>query len=227
MVKHLLHNPVFNALLSGDKELSFGTDDVKYFDEMVSPFVAFNENYKRGFSDLYELLPSGRKILYAIPAAVTQPAGWQLQHEIKGLQFVYGAGKEIKNEFENVQPLEEQHIEQMIHLAALTKPGPFGKGTIKFGSYYGIFDHEKLVAMTGQRLHVENFTEISAVCTHPDYTGIGYARILLQHQLQLILQQEQHPFLHVREDNGRAIELYQRLGFEVSRKMNFYFMKRQ
>jgi predicted GNAT family acetyltransferase len=118
------------------------------------------------------------------------------------------------------------HIDQMVQLAALTRPGPFGKGTIKFGSYYGIFDGEKLVSMTGQRLHIENFSEISAVCTHPDYTGKGYARTLLLHQLGIILQAGQQPFLHVREDNTRAIELYQRLGFKISRKMNFYFMKR-
>ena len=80
--------------------------------------------------------------------------------------------------------------------------------------------------MTGQRLHVQNCTEISAVCTHPDYAGKGYAYTLLQHQLQLILQQDQRPFLHVREDNQRAIALYQRLGFTISRSMNFYFMKR-
>ena len=81
--------------------------------------------------------------------------------------------------------------------------------------------------MTGQRLHVNNFTEISAVCTHPVHTGKGYAYTLLQHQLQLILQQDQQPFLHVREDNQRAIALYQRLGFTISRSMNFYFMKRE
>ena len=115
----------------------------------------------------------------------------------------------------------------MINLARLTKPGPFGKKTIDFGYYFGIFENEKLVAMTGQRLHVQNFTEVSAVCTHPDHVGKGYANTLLQHQLQLILQQGQHPFLHVRDDNQRAIALYERLGFVVSRAMNFYFMKKE
>ena len=225
-MQHLLHNPVYNALLSGDKALSLGTDAVKYFDEAVSPFVGFKESYTKGFDDLHELLPPGRKILYAIPSAITQPAGWQIRHEIKGLQFVYEGKGEIKNEFANVLPLGEEHIDQMIQLAALTKPGPFGPGTIRFGSYYGIFEDEKLVAMTGQRLHVQNFTEVSAVCTHPDHTGKGYANTLLQHQLQLILQQGQDPFLHVREDNERAIALYQRLGFTISRQMNFYFMRR-
>jgi ribosomal protein S18 acetylase RimI-like enzyme len=226
-VKHLLYNPVHNALCSGDKHLCFGTDSVRFFDEQVSPFVGFEESYSNGFDELHALLPTGRKILFATPGKIMQPAGWQLLHEIKGLQFVYDAANEIEHEHAKVRPLTDEHIDQMMLLALLTKPGPFGRGTINFGYYHGIFDDDKLVAMTGQRLHVHNFTEISAVCTHPDHTGNGYAYALLIHQIKLILQQGQRPFLHVREDNRRAIELYQRIGFTISRQMNFYFMKRR
>lgn len=226
MVHHLLENPVYNALRSGDKPLSLGTEEVKYFDEQVSPFAGFARDNQNGFSTLHDLLPPGRKILYAIPSIITEPAGWQLQHEITGLQFVYEGG-EIKGGFNNVLPLTEKHVDEMIELVRLTKPGPFGKRTIDFGSYYGIFDNGKLVAMTGQRLHIENYSELSAVCTHPDHLGKGYASVLLQHQLQIILQNGQKPFLHVRDDNERAIGVYERLGFVVSRPMNFYFMKRE
>lgn len=225
-MKQLLENPVYHALLTGDKHLSLGNEKVKYFDEEVSPFAGFDQGNAKGFEELYELLPAGRKILYASPYPVTTLAGWQLQHYIKGLQFVYENSNEIKTDFPNIIPLSEAHVEQMIALAELTKPGPFGTRTIEFGSYYGIFDKEKLVAMTGQRLHVENYTEISAVCTHPDYLGKGYAYTLLQHQLQIIAHQNQQPFLHVRGDNTRAIALYQRLGLTISRPMNFYFMKK-
>jgi len=226
MVKQLLHNPVFNALCSGDKHLSLGTDAVKFFDEAVSPFVGFDEDYTNGFAELHTLLPIGRKILYAIPSSITPAPGWQILQDIKGLQFIYEGAADINNTFPSVLPLNETHIEQMVKLAALTKPGPFGTGTINFGYYHGIFEGDQLVAMTGQRLHVDNNTEISAVCTHPGHTGKGYAYALLQQQLQIILQQGKQPFLHVREDNERAIALYQRLGFTVSRPMNFYFMKR-
>jgi ribosomal protein S18 acetylase RimI-like enzyme len=226
-MNHLLNNPVFNALCSGDRELALGTDKVKFFPEKVSPFAGFPENYENGFSDLYNLLPAGRTILYATPGTIPVPAGWQLQHEINGLQFVYESTKEIIKECKGVQPLRDIHIDQMRELAALTKPGPFGLETIRFGSYYGIFNNDKLVAMTGQRLHVQNATEISAVCTHPEHTGKGYAFTLLQHQLQIILQQKKIPFLHVRAGNERAITLYEKNGFTVSRQMNFYFMKRK
>ena len=115
----------------------------------------------------------------------------------------------------------------MVRLAALTKPGPFDKRTIEFGNYYGIFENNKLVAMTGQRLHVHYFAEVSAVCTHPDYLGKGYASLLLMHQADLILNSGQTPFLHVKSDNERAIFLYDKIGFKVNGPMNFYFLKRQ
>lgn len=224
-MKHILHNPVFNALCSKDTLLSLGTDAVKYFDEEVSPFVGFDDTYANGFNELHKLFTPERKILYANPSAITIPQGWQLLQKIKGLQFIYEGGA-IKNEFATIQPLGTKHVSQMVELATLTKPGPFAKKTINFGYYHGIFENHTLVAMAGQRLHVQNYTEISAVCTHPNYTGKGYANTLMQHQLQLILQQGQQPFLHVREDNERAVALYKRLGLIISRPMNFYFMKR-
>ena len=229
-MEHILDNPVFNALLSGDAHLgsgTAGTADVKFFDEEVSPFAGFRTDYEKGFDDLYELLPSGRKILYATRQLIKEPAGWQFTHEIPGLQFVFSGGLLSNSSSLKLIPLDNTHVEAMVALATLTKPGPFSKRTFEFGHYHGIFENEKLVAMTGQRLHAGNYTEISAVCTHPDYLGKGYAAALIQHQLELICKSGQIPFLHVRDDNDRAIALYERLGFTLNGVMNFYFMKRR
>ncbi|MGZ8545692.1 MAG: GNAT family N-acetyltransferase [Flavisolibacter sp.] len=222
----ILNNPVYHALVTGDKELAKGSGRVRYFDESVSPFAGIDDGYEEGFEELFRQLPEGRKILYATPQQIMVPEGWDLHVAVGGLQFVYQ--DPIPDIAASVLPvlLNESHIEEMIALATLTRPGPFGPGTISFGHYYGIFENGRLASMTGQRLHPGNYSEISAVCTHPDFLGKGYAAILIQQQLNLIGKTGRIPFLHVRDDNERAIQLYERLGFRVNGPMNFYFMKR-
>lgn len=226
-MNEFLDNPVYYALVSGDAQKAFGSGQVKYFDPEVSPLVGFPEHDTNGFKELHRLLPTGRTILYASRQEISLPEGWELIQFIHGSQFLYPSDKKFKKDFLEVVPLNKQHVDQMIHLAALTKPGPFGKRTIDFGHYHGIFMDDKLVAMTGRRLHVYDFTEVSAVCTHPDYLGRGYAQLLIKHQINSILEEKKIPFLHVRFDNKRAIDLYERLGFIKNGIMNFYFFKRK
>jgi predicted GNAT family acetyltransferase len=226
-VDHLLNNPVFYSLSSIDAHLGSGTGTAKYFDEEVSPFAGFSEDHENGFDELYSLLPDHRKILYATRSKIKAPAGWQLLNEITGFQFVYKAAFVMQVNTLNIVALQNNDVDEMIALARLTKPGPFDKRTIEFGHYYGIFENEILIAMAGQRLHVGNFTEISAVCTHPGCLGKGYAAALLLHQMNIIIKNGQIPFLHVRDDNARAIALYERLGFKKNGVMNFYFLRKR
>jgi ribosomal protein S18 acetylase RimI-like enzyme len=225
-VHPLLDNPVYNALVSGDAAFAHGSDRAKYFDEAVSPFAGFPSDNDNGFGELHRLLPAGRRILYAKPEPVDVPTGWKLKAHIAGLQFVFEDAKFEATPTMQPLPLNDSHIEEMVSLAALTKPGPFNHRTIDFGSYYGFFEDGRLAAMTGQRLHVFNYTEVSAVCTHPDFLGKGYATKLLEHQLGIICKAGEIPFLHVREDNSRAIAVYERLGFRRNRPMHFYFLER-
>jgi predicted GNAT family acetyltransferase len=102
---------------------------------------------------------------------------------------------------------------EMLELTGLTKPGPFSKRTHELGTYLGTRRDGKLVAMAGERLKVPGYTEVSAVCTHPEHTGRGYARILMTEVMRRILERGETPFLHVREDNVRAIQLYEWMGF--------------
>ena len=85
-------------------------------------------------------------------------------------------------------------VPEMMKLVDLTKPGPFAARTIALGSYIGI---GQLVAMAGERMRFDGFTEISAVCTHPDYTSRGYASFLVGALTQNILARGETPFLHI------------------------------
>lgn len=226
MNEHHLNNPVFHALSGRDSHLGNGKEKVKYFDEEVSPFASFEDGYHRGFDDLYDILPPKRGILYASPQRIEKPPKWKQLMNIAGVQMLHINKVPFENFKADIVPLNTEHVEQMVALAKLTVPGPFGPRTIEFGYYYGIFDGENLVAMTGQRMHVDEFSEVSAVCTHPDYLGRGYATALTRHQVNLIYDQGCQPFLHVRGDNIRAIKVYERLGFAIRSEMNFYLFRK-
>jgi predicted GNAT family acetyltransferase len=107
---------------------------------------------------------------------------------------------------------------EMLALAKLTEPGPFGTRTRELGTFIGIREGGRLASMAGVRLHVHGFTEVSAVCTHPDHLGKGYAAGLMSEIMARIRKRGDTPFLHVRADNTRAIQIYERLGFRQRRE---------
>jgi predicted GNAT family acetyltransferase len=101
----------------------------------------------------------------------------------------------------------------MIALTDLAFPGFFRARTYEMGIYYGIRAGEKLVAMAGERISIPGYREISAVCTHPDYTGRGYAKILMNRLICEHAATGVTSFLHVSKSNARAVGIYERMGF--------------
>ena len=226
-MEHVLDNPAWNALVSGNKHLAYGDDEVKYFDKEVSPFAAFRENISGHFRELHETLPHNGPILFVAPVEVEIPAQWKVLQHVKGLQMVYNSPNTTEEVKLGLTSLTKKHVPQMLSLTKLTSPGPFAVKTIDFGHYHGVFEGEELVAMAGQRLHPFNYAEVSAVCTHPAHTGKGYARQLLQFHINRIKAASETPFLHVRHDNERAIKVYESLGFATRIAVNFYAMVKQ
>ena len=90
------------------------------------------------------------------------------------------------------------------------------------GDYYGIFQNDTLVAVSGERMKTNQFTEVSAVVTHPLHTGKGYAKQLVAFTVNNIFDHGKIPFLHVAENNVGAIQLYQTLGFKTRTKISFW-----
>lgn len=221
-MEHVLDNPAWNALLSGNSNLALGTDAVKYFDADVSPFTGFAKDTDESFKLLYNMEPGNSPRGFISPVDREIPAGWKVLAKIKCPQMLFeGTAKAPVDA--NIIPLSEVHVPQMLALTKLTNPGPFAKRTIDFGHYAGIFAGDQLVAMAGQRMNPLPYAEISAVCTHPDHLGRGYAKQLLLHQAARIQAAGQVPILHVRDDNARAIDVYESLGF-VSRKHIYFYI---
>ena len=67
--------------------------------------------------------------------------------------------------------------------------------------------------MAGERIRLDGYQEMSAVCTRPGHTGRGYAQRLLGLLCDAAFDRGFTPFLHVYSDNSRAIEVYRKLGF--------------
>lgn len=121
----------------------------------------------------------------------------------------------------DVIALSDADAEDMLALATLTEPGPFFRRTHQLGDFIGVRQNGKLVAMAGERLKLDGFTEVSGVCTHPDWRGRGYAGGLMRIAAQRIVERGEAPFLHVYAGNNGAIALYETLGFRFRRALTF------
>lgn len=210
---HVLDNPVWNALISGNKSLAMGTETAKYFSDDVAPFVGLKEYTFENFNILYNHIKNGRRSAVVTSNEIAFPASWKIIERLNILQMFYTNPSVTTFDNKNIVSLGDKDIEEMTQLTQLTHPGPFKNGTISFGHYEGIFDNGKLVAMAGQRLHPCPYAEISAVCTHPDFLKKGLASQLILSQVFRIRSSSEIPFLHVVAENVKAIKLYKDIGF--------------
>ena len=229
MKELLLDNPVWSALSSADNHFNIGNDAVKYFSVDISPFVGIANWDEKHQQELLHYLPADRsfavmvaELFKLIDALETVFATTLFQLVFETFNTEYAAER-----FQSIQPLGDEHISEMLALTALTKPGPFYTNTHAFGNYVGIFQNNQLVAMAGERLHLKDYTEISAVCTHPDCTGKGFGSLLVAYLANTIIEKKQTPFLHVRKDNVGAIRVYEKVGFDVRKEMNFAIFKKK
>lgn len=124
-----------------------------------------------------------------------------------------------------VTPLGDADAEEMRALATLTEPGPFLSRTHQLGDFVGVRVNGKLVAMAGERLKLPGYTEISAVCTHPDFRGRGYARGLMGIVSSKIAARGETTLLHVVEDKKAEIAFYERLGFRFRRAITIILLE--
>lgn len=224
---HILDNPCWNALNSGNKNLAEGNERVRFFSAEVSPFVGLPEWNSCGFDHLYDVIQPERRIAFMASGEVEIPGGWDVVDYLKAFQMVHTNSASGLSAPSEIVHLQNKHIPQMIALTGMTHPWPFFQRTIEFGNYEGIFKDDELVSMAGQRLHPGDYVEISAVCTHPAYKGKGYATELIISQVDKILAASAIPFLHVKDDNLHAIKLYKSLGFEVRKQMDIYSIRKK
>jgi ribosomal protein S18 acetylase RimI-like enzyme len=225
---HPLDNVIWKALTGLQSHLAVINGQSGKFLPHVSVLGGLAEPTDDAFQSLASLVNSGERVGLFLNEIPVVPSPWQVSRSGPMLEMMY-AGASLASDGKSspeFQRLGEDDVAEMLVLTELTKPGPFAKRTHEMGEYWGIRENGRLVAMAGERLRITGYTEVSAVCTHPDDLGHGYATALISMLVRRMCGRGEQPFLHVRADNDRAVGLYQRIGFEKRVLMYYVVLER-
>jgi ribosomal protein S18 acetylase RimI-like enzyme len=227
---HPLDNVIWQALTTRQACFAEGSGLARRFLREVTLLSGFENADDDGYASLAAVVGDSGTAAVFLDSPYEARDGWEWIAGAPLLQMVCENGSDSNSQPANSNPktveLGLPDSPEMIELTTLTKPGPFGPRTHELGTYLGIRDGTRLAAMAGERLKVPGFTEVSAVCTHPDYLGRGYAGALMAEIMRRIRDRGETPFLHVRGDNTRAIALYERLGFKTRHSGHFAVLRR-
>ncbi len=222
---HVLDNPAWHALSTRQARFAEGDDRAKRFPVGVTRIAATVDQSLESFDSLAKLIQPNDEIGLFTGLPYSLPASLTISRTARSLQMVW-TRKETLPQAHAVETLTRSDADEMLALAELTQPGPFGRRTGELGLYLGIRDGGRLVAMAGERLRAMGYTEISAVCTHPASRGHGYASSLVSVLVNLIVERGETPFLHVRAVNTGAIRVYEKLGFKTRRQFDITVLRR-
>lgn len=221
---HGLDNPFFAALSSLHAPLAIVHGSARRYPADVAPFLGVAHADADVGADLEALMaPGDEAYLLGVPPAV--PAGWTLQAFRPLAQRVCERPLPMPDGPEPI-PLGPAHRDDVLALTALVYPHYFRARTMSLGRYFGVYVDGRLAAMAGERLGDADTRELSAICTHPDFTGRGLAGRLTAWLANDVLASGRVPFLHVSHENPRAEGLYERLGFRLRRDIPFWALRR-
>jgi GNAT superfamily N-acetyltransferase len=211
---HRLDNPIWQALISTHAHFAEAHNGARKFPHQVSVLAGFCEPAPESYNSLAALLHPDERVGLFLEQPPDPPAPWTTDRSIPLLQMLCERRSPTAvHSNPAVIPLTQAHVPEMLALTKLTNPGPFGSRTHEMGDYFGIRIAGTLAAMAGERLKLRGYTEVSAVCTHPDHLGHGYASVLIAKLMDRIFSRGEQPILHVLPENTRAIQVYERLGF--------------
>ena len=215
----LLDRPIWSALTTRQRDLAQGGARALRYPSAIGPFADMVDLSPASYAELAELMSSSEYVVLFTHEAVAAPAGFKTLLAETGEQMI-GTPVESPLHDAEIVTLGADDVPAMVALTALTKPGPFSKRTHELGTFLGIRAGGELVAMAGERMKPGNFTEMTAICVHPDHRGRGYAQALLGAIARHIVARGEAPFLHVFSNNASAIALYQRQGMSIRRRLH-------
>jgi predicted GNAT family acetyltransferase len=208
-----LDHPVWATLSIYHAALAEGGNLARRFARDVNVFAASRDDGPAALAALAGLVRPGESVFLVQAGRTAVPAGLVAVRQTKGVQMLAPAGTPFAAPDEDAIPLGDADAAEMLSLAKLTEPGPFLRRTHAMGSFLGIRVGGRLAAMAGERMRFPGYTEVSGVCTHPEFRGRGFARRLSAAVAHRIQARGDQAFLHAWKTNGAAISLYESMGF--------------
>lgn len=216
----VLDNPAWHALIGPHARFAIGDDLVLRYPPDVAVFVAVRTwDDPRVWDSIAGVVGSGGTlgISHADPDL---PEGWQHLWQGAGVQLVE-TDRLAPRPDEEVVELGADDAPEMLALVERNQPGPFFPRTHELGRYIGIRREGRLIAMAGERLRPEGWTEISAVATDEEHRRQGLASRLVLDVAYRIQERGDRAFMHAAAENTGAIAAYEKLGFALRRRTTF------
>lgn len=221
-----LQNPIWYSLSETHKKWCLEFNGVKFYNPEICPFGAFvDEEQTAEALNEYAKLTDKFFLVSSCKNPTWDNNNVKLIQKIEGCQMVLDRLIDTKIT-EEIVPLTSEYIDEIYNLVWLVMPGYYRKKTYNMGNYFGIFKDGKLVSITGQRMQTDDWIEVSAVVTHPDYTRRGLAKQLTAFVTQEIINDGKLPILHTTKGNT-AIKLYEKLGYKLTRDMNWWHFSKK
>lgn len=223
---HVLDRPVWESLATRHAALSVGGPLAKRYLPDVNRFASARDDGAEALDALANLVAPGEHVYVLQVPGIAVPRALRAARTALGVQMVATRSIPPNSGDGTILPLGDADAPEMLALAQLTQPGPFLARTHVMGRFIGIHIDGRLAAMAGERMHVPGCTELSGVCTHPDFRGRGLARRLSATVCGMIEARGETPFLHAWKDNHAAIALYDKLGFRWRSDVNVAVLER-
>ena len=223
---HPLDRPIWNALTTRQRAWAEGGTLALRYPTTVAPFADMADMSAQSFAALGAIMSESEIAVLFTPDAVTAPALFKILLAETGEQMI---GTPADGAIHGIEPvtLGADDVPEMMALTELTKPGPFSARTHELGTFLGIRIDGALVAMAGERMKPADYTEMTAVCVHPDHRGRGFGQVLLGAIARRISARGEIPFLHVFSSNKSAIALYRRQGMEIRRRLHVTVLQKK
>lgn len=221
-----LDRPAWASLTTHQASLSMGDALARRYLPDVHLFASARDDSAQALLALAELVSPGESVYVLQVPAIVPPPRLTLVRSAVGVQMV-ATGRHGAVAGEDIIRLTDADAPEMLALARLTEPGPFLARTHVMGAFLGIRIEGRLAAMAGERFRFPGYTEVSGVCTHPDFRGRGLARRLSAAVAAGIEARGERPFLHAWKTNFAAITLYHSLGFELRTEVNVAVLERR